>query len=201
MTDPSSARRNAVAVAGFTGQTEVAEAGVSDPDATVRIAAVRSLARLDQLPDATLTALLNDPEPAVRIASLELAASRTSPPIVHLLDDPDSMVVEQAAWACGERTTEPQQPIARLADLARNHDDPLVREAAVAALGSLGDDAGLEAVLAATQDKPAVRRRAVLALAAFDGPDVDEAFARARDDRDRQVRDAVDELLGPAEID
>jgi hypothetical protein len=54
-------------------------------------------------------------------------------------------------------------------------------------------------VLEATTDKPAVRRRAVLALAAFEGPEVDAAWERARTDRDRQVRDAVDELLGPAD--
>ena len=38
-------------------------------------------------------------------------------------------------------------------------DDPLVREAAVAALGALGDEQGLPAVLAATTDKPADVRR------------------------------------------
>jgi HEAT repeat protein len=73
-----------------------------------------------------------------------------------------------------------------------------VREAAVAAIGAIGDELGLPAVLKATTDKPAVRRRAVLALAAFDGPEVDAAWERARSDRDRQVRDAVDELLGPS---
>ena len=74
-----------------------------------------------------------------------------------------------------------------------------MREAAVAAIGAIGDELGLPAVLKATTDKPAVRRRAVLALAAFDGPEVDAAWERARSDRDRQVRDAVDELLGPSE--
>ncbi len=69
----------------------------------------------------------------------------------------------------------------------------------MAALGAIGDEGGKAAVLAATRDKPAVRRRAVVALAAFDGPDVDDALDRARRDRDRQVRDAVDELSGPAE--
>ena len=54
-------------------------------------------------------------------------------------------------------------------------------------------------MLAATHDKPAVRRRAVIALVSFEGPDVDAAWDRARTDRDRQVRDAVEELLGPAD--
>jgi hypothetical protein len=39
-----------------------------------------------------------------------------------------------------------------------------------------------------------VRRRAVLALAPFEGPDVDAALARARDDRDWQVRQAAEDV-------
>ncbi|MDA8283480.1 MAG: HEAT repeat domain-containing protein, partial [Actinomycetota bacterium] len=64
-----------------------------------------------------------------------------------------------------------------------------------AALGSIGDPAGLPAVLAATADKPAVRRRAVLALAPFEGPDVEAALRRAQEDRDWQVRQAAEDLL------
>jgi HEAT repeat protein len=83
-----------------------------------------------------------------------------------------------------------------LAGTSQNHPDPLCREAAVAALGALGDPAGLTAILAATSDKPAVRRRAVLALAPFDGPQVDAALDRARTDRDWQVRQAAEDLTG-----
>ena len=57
-----------------------------------------------------------------------------------------------------------------LASAGSGHADPLCREAAVAALGAIGDPAGLAAVLAALEDKPAVRRRAAVALAAFEGP-------------------------------
>jgi HEAT repeat protein len=71
-----------------------------------------------------------------------------------------------------------------------------VREAAVAALGAIGDPAGLEAILTATRDKPAVRRRAVLALAPFDGPAVDAALQEALGDRDWQVRQAAEDLSG-----
>lgn len=193
------ARRRRAARAGFTGDVDGANAALGDPQPEVRSAGLRSLARLDHLDDMTLTRALADPIEAVRIVALELAAPRSTPRIDHLLDDPDPSVVEQAAWACGERETAPNQPIERLSSLALEHDDPLVREAAVAALGALGDEDGLAAVLAATRDKPTVRRRAVLALAAFEGPEVDAAWARARDDRDRQVRDAVDELLGPVD--
>ena len=71
-----------------------------------------------------------------------------------------------------------------------------MREAAVAALGSVGDKAGLPAVLAATTDKPAIRRRAVVALAAFEGPEVEAALRRAMDDRDWQVRQIAEDLSG-----
>jgi HEAT repeat protein len=70
-----------------------------------------------------------------------------------------------------------------------------VREAAVAALGAIGDTAGLPAILAATRDKPAVRRRAVIALAPFDGPEVEAALRTALGDRDWQVRQAAEDLL------
>ncbi len=81
-----------------------------------------------------------------------------------------------------------------LARLALDHEDALVREAAVAALGSIGDPAGLPAILAATNDKATVRRRAVIALAPFDGDEVEAALARAREDRDWQVRQAAEDL-------
>jgi HEAT repeat protein len=70
-----------------------------------------------------------------------------------------------------------------------------VREAAVAALGSLGDPRGLPAILTGCADKPAVRRRAVLALAPFDGPDVDAALRAAMEDRDWQVRQNAEDML------
>ena len=55
---------------------------------------------------------------------------------------------------------------------------------------------GLPAVLAALGDKPTVRRRATVALAGFDDPRVDPALRKAAQDRDWQVRQAAEELLG-----
>jgi HEAT repeat protein len=80
--------------------------------------------------------------------------------------------------------------------LVLHHDDALVREAAVAALGAIGDELGLSAILSACQDKPAIRRRAVLALAPFDSPEVEAALKTALEDRDWQVRQAAEDLLG-----
>jgi HEAT repeat protein len=122
------------------------------------------------------------------------AAGAASVSPLELLDDPDPTVVEAAAWACGERVPAEPAAVARLAELTTSHDDALVREAAVAALGAIGDPAGLAAVLAATRDRATVRRRAVLALAPFDGPEVDAALERARTDRDWQVRQAAEDL-------
>jgi len=43
--------------------------------------------------------------------------------------------------------------------------------------------------------KPSVRRRAVVALAAFEGPEVEAAVLRARDDLDWQTRSSAELLL------
>lgn len=138
---------------------------------------------------------LADPRSAVRRRALQVAAATDVPAdVVALLDDPDPTVVEVAAWACGERLPPAPEAVTRLATLAVDHADALVREAAVAALGAIGDPAGLPTVLKATQDKVTVRRRAVLALAAFAGPEVDAALARAAGDRDWQVRQAAEDL-------
>jgi len=67
----------------------------------------------------------------------------------------------------------------------------------VAALGAIGDPAGLPAILAALEDRPAVRRRAVIALAPFEGREVQEALERALGDRDWQVRQAAEDQLRP----
>ncbi|MGH9103434.1 MAG: HEAT repeat domain-containing protein, partial [Acidimicrobiales bacterium] len=82
-----------------------------------------------------------------------------------------------------------------LARIASSHRDALCREAAVAALGSIGSPGGLGAILAALEDVPAVRRRAVLALAPFEGPEVAGALQRAAGDRDWQVRQAAEDLM------
>lgn len=202
--DPESAasRRRAAAVAGHRGDVATARQLLADPDAGVRATALGALARLEALTPEDLTEAVGDTDPAVRRRAAEVVAELTGGgpaaevAIVGLLDDADATVVETAAWASGERTEPEPGAVARLAELATQADDALVREAAVAALGSLGDPAGLEAILAATTDKATVRRRAVLALAPFEGAEVDAALERARSDRDWQVRQAAEDLLG-----
>jgi HEAT repeat protein len=109
------------------------------------------------------------------------------------LGDPDPLVVVGAAWFVAERRYRPALPA--LVALAGGHDDTRCREAAVAALGALGDPDGLPAVLAALGDKPTIRRRATVALAGFDDPRVEPALQTAAGDRDWQVRQAAQELL------
>ena len=191
-------RRRAAALAGHRGDATTPRGLLDDPEGGVRATALAALQRLGDLRADELARGLADPDPVVRARAAEVTAAwpgDRSPSLAPLLDDPDPAVVEVAAWACGER--EPPEPgvVARLADLATGHDDALCRESAVAALGAIGDPSGLPAILAATTDKATVRRRAVIALAPFDGPEVDAALARARSDRDWQVRQAAEDLL------
>jgi HEAT repeat protein len=196
MAGPDAAsRRRAVTVAGHRGDAAVARTHLGDPDPQVRAAALGAAARCEVLAKEDLVAALADPDTRVRRRALELAAPRPDVPIVAALADPDPSVVELAAWACGERSPAEPGAVAALSELATSGEDPLCREAAVAALGAIGDPAGLAAILHGCGDRPAVRRRAVLALAPFDGPDVRQALERARTDRDWQVRQAAEDLL------
>ncbi|MEP6658862.1 MAG: HEAT repeat domain-containing protein [Acidimicrobiales bacterium] len=194
MTD-AAARRRAAAIAGHVGDVATVRALTADDDASVRATAIGALARLGELDAITLSTALRDADPVVRRRAVELGARRPDVDLIALLDDRDDSVVETAAWASGERGRASAEVVQRLVNLAGGHRDALVREAAVAALGALGDEAGLPAILAATEDKPAVRRRAVLALAPFQGPAVDAALQRALSDHDWQVRQAAEDLL------
>ena len=191
MTEPD---LRAVVVAGHTGDAETARAGLTSLDPGIRAAALGALERLDALDPATITTALDDTEVAVRRRAAELAATHPSVDLLGVLDDPDARVVEVAAWSCGEHESRRDEVVERLVDLAGTAEDPLVRESAVAALGAIGDERGLAAIIAACSDKPAVRRRAVLALAPFEGAEVEAAIERALVDRDWQVRQAAEDL-------
>jgi HEAT repeat protein len=172
-----------------------------DRDARVRAAALAALVRRAPVAVARSAWLVaaDDHEPAVRRRAVETApALGGAVPVERLLvllDDADTWVAEAAAFALGERRDDAVRTVPALISAATAHEDALVRESAIAALGATGDPAGLEAVLAGCSDKPAIRRRAVLALAAFDGPEVEAALARALEDSDWQVRQAAEDLL------
>jgi len=194
--DDVTARRRDVARAGHVGDTGLARSGLADEAPAVRATALGALDRLGVLTDAELDDGLTDPDAGVRRRAVELSATRPGVEVRTLLDDPDPSVVEMCAWAAGER--QEVAAVGRLAELTAadgGHGDPLCREAAVAALGAIGDPAGLPAVLAALDDKPAIRRRAAVALAAFEGPEVEAALQRCLEDRDWQVRQVAEDLL------
>jgi len=188
-------------MAGHSGGVTVARRGLADPDSGVQVAALGALARLDELVAADVEAALAAGTPPARRRAVEVAlrargrGARSSLPraIAGALHDPDPLVVVGAAWFLAERHALAAVP--ELAATATEHEDARCREAAVAALGAIGDTAGLPAVLSALSDVPTVRRRATVALAGFDDPRVTPALRAAIEDRDWQVRQAAGELL------
>lgn len=178
----------------------------------MRASALGALARIGVLQPSEVSAALADPAPEVRRRACDLAGSlglvEVAPQLVEVIGDDNPTVTEAACYALGELeglreghgpgavTGAVPAALRALGATATSHADPLCREAAVAALGSLRQPAGLPAVLAALGDKPAIRRRAVVALAAFEGPEVDAALDKAAHDRDWQVRQVAEDLLG-----
>jgi HEAT repeat protein len=167
-------------------------------DARQRVLALRAASRRTLLTDADWRRAMDDPVAAVRrealalLAYQEMSDTDVLEDVVRALSDDDPLVVDAAAFALGEHDY--VNGVDALSEVAQHHDDARCREAAVAALGVLGDDRGRAAVLGALEDKPPVRRRAIVALTNFEGPDIDAALERAAEDRDWQVRAAVDQL-------
>jgi HEAT repeat protein len=185
-------------IAGHRGDAATPRRALGSADPRVREVALGALARAGCLDRETVARVLReDPDAGVRRRACDLAATLPfSRPLlsalVAALGDPDALVVEAACWALGES---PSAPVDELARTARAHPDARAREAAIAAIGSIGDPRGLPAVLDALGDRPTVRRRAVVALAAFDGEEVQTALRHAAADRDWQVREAAEILL------
>jgi HEAT repeat protein len=152
---------------------------------------------MGQLTSDDLSAYISDADADVRRTVVELSAQFLDVEIYHLVNDTDLFVAEMTAWALGERTTITDVEIEMLIQQTTEHAEPVVREACAAALGSLGDERGLQAILSACTDKPAVRRRAILALAAFEGDEVDAALTAALEDKDWQVRQNAEDLINP----
>ena len=176
----------------------VIRAGLDSPVARHRVLALRAGVRQSLVVTDDWMNAIGDPDVDVRREALNLWArvdttdDRVAAMVVDALKDADPLVVDGAVFALAEHVYVPG--VEALVQVAREHDDARCRESAVAALGAIGDDRGRAAVLAALEDKPAVRRRAIVALTNFEGPDIDAALEWARDDRDWQVRAAVDQL-------
>lgn len=189
--------RFAVIEAGFNGDATTALNALSSSDDSVRASALRSLRRLEALTSAHITMGIVDSSAEVRRTALEFSAPFKDVVIHPLINDNDVFVAEMAAWSIGERNPASDDELHALIANTTSHAEAVVREACAAALGSLGDERGLPAILAACEDKPAVRRRAVLALAPFEGEEVDAALAKALEDRDWQVRQNAEILVHP----
>lgn len=187
-----------LAAAGHVGDEPLAREALAADDPVGRQLALGALHRMGALTDDDLHRAFGDPDASVRHRAVLLAATRPGISLIGVLADASPSVVEAAAWAAGEQQPLLDSPddevLARLVELATGSADPLVREAAVASLGAIGDERGLPAILAGCVDKPAVRRRAVLALAPFDGPEVQAALSAALEDRDWQVRQSAEDV-------
>lgn len=190
-------RRLAAVRSGFVGDADAARALLDDEVASVRVAALAALARMGSARTDDARAGAHDPAATVRRAACELAPQL--PPIDWraLLDDDDDRVVEACAHALGE--LHDARAIEQLGEIAAHHTDALCREAAVAALGAIGDDRAAPVLLAALDDVAAIRRRAVIALSQFSGSrrvgaEVTAALLARRHDRDWQVRQAAEDL-------
>jgi HEAT repeat protein len=210
LTAPASAERRRALVAGHTGDAAGALELSRHVEPSVRAAAIGSLDKAGHLSPDLILGALDDPDRWVRRRACELAGrqavkgadlGRILDSLVARLSDKEPLVAEAAAWALGELTPA-ARPRARravadsLGAVVTGHSDPLPREAAVAALGAIGDASSIDNVLDALADKPPIRRRAVVALAAFDDPRADVALQRCLTDRDWQVRQAAEDILG-----
>jgi HEAT repeat protein len=168
------------------------------PSARHRVLALRGAVRQQLATSEDWRRALGDSDVDVRrealnqIAHVKIDDETVYAMIVNCLDDADALVVDGAVFALGEHLY--VDAVEKMCQIATGHEDARCRESAIAALGAIGDDRARPAILAALEDKAPVRRRAIVALSNFEGPDIDDALARASEDRDWQVRAAVNQL-------
>jgi hypothetical protein len=137
-------RRFAATAAGIGHDEKTVRRLLADHSAQVRAAAIAALVEMGGATADDVRRALSDPDARVRRATCELAGRLAHADFTPLLADDDPAVVEAAAFAVGE--TGDRRGCPRLSEIARSHPDPLCREAAVAALGAIGDDAGRQPV-------------------------------------------------------
>ena len=174
---------------------DLLERSMKSTQAILRRHGLVGLDRREALRPDHLVGAITDPDPENRSRALRVAARSIDPSedlisaITNATQDPVDYVAIAAVRTIGD--LEIHDALALLISLATTADDAMVREEAVAAIASLGDPRGLDAIIAACDDKPAIRRRCVAALGAFDGDLVEATLDRLSTDRDWQVRQAV----------
>src|SRR5205085_8780250 len=99
----AAARRRRAALAGHQGDAATARELLEDDEPSVRATALGALARAGALHRSEVERGLGDADPGVRRRACEEAAGVLDVDLVPALRDPDSSVVEAAAWALGER--------------------------------------------------------------------------------------------------
>ena len=193
-TSPEEQRRRVSAITcGYRDDEHSARELLYDASPKVRSAALGALARMGRATQQDANNALQDGAAEVRRAACELANQLPSVEFATLLEDPDPRVVEACAFALGE--CEISEAVPMLMRVVKDHNDPLCRETAVAALGNIGDDRSRVTIINALNDSVQIRRRALIALANFSGADVRQAIQDRLTDRDWQVRQAAEDLL------
>jgi HEAT repeat protein len=179
---------------GFNNDEVGARIFYHDPSPKVRAGALSALARLGVATPLDVATAIQDESPIVRRTVCELATSLPPGNFLELLADSDVRIIEACAFALGECEVKEATPA--LIRVATEHPEPLCRESAIAALGILGDELAREVLIGALDDIAQIRRRALIALSNFEGDDIDRAMRERLTDRDWQVRQAAEDLLG-----
>jgi HEAT repeat protein len=203
-TEPNALRRAAL-VAGHSGDEALARRALDSGDERAAAAGLGALVRMGAISVDDLIGALHGP-PLVARRACELSidrfvgAAELDALLCGALRATDPLVVDAACVALGERrpgmaAERARDAVDALGTLSSIHRDAHVRESAIAALGTMGDAAGLPWVLAALGDRPSVRRRAAVALAAFSGDEAEGGLRRCLTDRDWQVRTVAETLL------
>ena len=185
--------RRKIISSSYSGDPTMAQNFFDHSSDTIRATCLSALVKMGQANSDHFKKSFEDPSALVRRTACYLSISLSQLDPTQLLLDEDTLVVEMAAWACGEKNLTTSVPL--LISIASTHQDPLCREAATAALGAIGDPSALDTILARLDDKPQIRRRAVIALAAYEGESVQLALEKSLSDRDWQVRQIAEDLL------
>jgi HEAT repeat protein len=175
------------------------EPALRSPDPSLRRLAVTATIGRPGLLDQVAAMLEHDPAATVRRECAEVLGATPGARtkwLLAALRDESPPVREAAAFALGEHAERGSvSPL--LAIAIDDKEDSLAREAAVAALGAIGDAVAVPALLdLIASGPPQVRRRCVAALTVFDDDRIEPALQRAATDRNPMVREAAEMVVG-----